>query len=239
MGYSVFFDYNKTTYRLPVNPEQIEVTSSLAIETYEVLKLGQIAVPSHAELKKYSFECEFPTAKMAGIAIGAVFALGVSMQEYAGIPHYAETVKGFKGADFYLNAFEAWRVKKEPVRFIASNGISDDINTLVLLEELTITEKAGEEGDKYVAFTLREYKEYGKQAAKINVITGRKQTAVKSSGTNPKSTGYYVVKSGDSLWSIAKKYYGDGTKYKKILDANKDIIKNPSVIKIGQKLVIP
>ena len=35
---------------------------------------------------------------------------------------------------------------ESPVRFIASNGIGDDINTLVLIEELTITEQAGGKG---------------------------------------------------------------------------------------------
>lgn len=34
----------------------------------------------------------------------------------------------------------------------------------------------------------------------------------------------YTVSSGDSLWKIAQKQYGDGSKWKKIYDANKDTI---------------
>lgn len=46
--------------------------------------------------------------------------------------------------------------------------------------------------------------------------------------------------SGDCLWNIAKKYYGDGSQYTKIYNANKETIgANPNVIKVGQKLVIP
>lgn len=218
MSYAVFFDYNNATYRLPVNPEEIETSSAQAIEKYEILKLGQIAIPTHLELKEYSFEAEFPHRPL----------------------HYVETSGGFKDADFYLRLFEQWRQKKEPVRFIASNGIGDDINTLVLLEELTITEKAGEEGDKYVSFQLLEHREYGKKSA---VVAQSNKATVKKESTapkvNPKSNGVHVVQPGDTLWAISKKYYGNGAQYTKIYNANRDKIKNPNLIYPGQKLVIP
>ncbi|MEE9913885.1 MAG: LysM peptidoglycan-binding domain-containing protein [Deltaproteobacteria bacterium] len=50
---------------------------------------------------------------------------------------------------------------------------------------------------------------------------------------------YHEVKKGDTLWKIAEKYYGDGSLYKKIFEANQNILKNPDLIKIGQKLHIP
>lgn len=49
----------------------------------------------------------------------------------------------------------------------------------------------------------------------------------------------YVVKKGDTLWAIAKKYYGSGAQYPKIVNANKNLIKNPNLIQIGWKLTIP
>ena len=223
MSYAVFFDYNNITYRLPVNPEQIETTSVQANQKYEILKLGQIAIPTHMELKEYSFECELPYNPL----------------------HYVETSGGFRDADFYLRLFEQWRNEKTPVRFIASNGIGDDINTLVLIEELTVVERAGEEGDKYVAFRLLEYREYGKKSAVVTTPTpaGTVKAVAKKEepapAVNPKSNGSHVVQSGDTLWAIAKKYYGDGNQYTKIVNANKDKIKNPNLIYPGQQLVIP
>lgn len=49
----------------------------------------------------------------------------------------------------------------------------------------------------------------------------------------------YVIKSGDTLWAIATKYYGNGAKYTDIYNANKNIIKNPNLIYPGQEIVIP
>ena len=49
----------------------------------------------------------------------------------------------------------------------------------------------------------------------------------------------YTVVAGDSLSKIAKKFYGDANKWKKIFEANKDQIKNPDLIKPGQTFKIP
>ncbi len=48
----------------------------------------------------------------------------------------------------------------------------------------------------------------------------------------------YEIKSGDTLWAIAKKFYGDGNKYKKIFEDNKEVIKDPDKIYPGQKIRI-
>ena len=49
----------------------------------------------------------------------------------------------------------------------------------------------------------------------------------------------YEVVGGDNLSKIAKKFYGDANKYMKIFEANKDQLKDPNAIKVGQKLKIP
>lgn len=49
----------------------------------------------------------------------------------------------------------------------------------------------------------------------------------------------HEVVAGESLSKIAQKYYGNGNKYMKIFEANKDILSNPDLIKPGQKLRIP
>jgi nucleoid-associated protein YgaU len=56
------------------------------------------------------------------------------------------------------------------------------------------------------------------------------------------NSGYYhlhTVKSGDSLSKLAKQYYKDANKYMQIFNANKDQLKNPDAINVGQKIKIP
>jgi nucleoid-associated protein YgaU len=54
-----------------------------------------------------------------------------------------------------------------------------------------------------------------------------------------KYTQWYEVKSGDTLWKIAKQHYGDGNLYTEIFKANQDVLTDPDKIKVGQKLRIP
>ncbi len=49
----------------------------------------------------------------------------------------------------------------------------------------------------------------------------------------------YTVVAGDSLSKIAKREYGDASKWPKIYDANRDQIKNPDLIHPGQVLNLP
>ena len=49
----------------------------------------------------------------------------------------------------------------------------------------------------------------------------------------------YTVEKGDTLWKIAKQFYGDGSRYPEIFKANTDQLKNPDLIHPGQVLKIP
>lgn len=50
---------------------------------------------------------------------------------------------------------------------------------------------------------------------------------------------YYTVKRGDSLWRIAKKFYGHGSKWRRIWNENRKTIKHYSLIYPGQRIKIP
>ncbi len=49
----------------------------------------------------------------------------------------------------------------------------------------------------------------------------------------------HKIKANDSLFKLAKKYYHDGSKWKKIYQANRDEMSDPNSLTIGQELVIP
>jgi nucleoid-associated protein YgaU len=58
----------------------------------------------------------------------------------------------------------------------------------------------------------------------------------------PAATGkveYYEIVSGDTLSAIAQKYYGKASAYPRIFEANREVIKDPDKIYVGQKIRIP
>jgi nucleoid-associated protein YgaU len=56
----------------------------------------------------------------------------------------------------------------------------------------------------------------------------------RSSGSQP-----YTVKAGDTLSKLAGQFYNAPDKWERIYEANRDQLKNPNYIYIGQKLMIP
>ncbi len=77
-----------------------------------------------------------------------------------------------------------------------------------------------------------------------DVVAGSSSTAPAPKPTpapptaTPAPRTYTVVK-GDTLSRIAKQFYGDANKWKRIFEANKDVLKDPDRIFPGQVLKIP
>ena len=79
------------------------------------------------------------------------------------------------------------------------------------------------------------------------VFSSRKFEHVKSvgakhlrkSGRKRKKTRWYTVKQDDSLWKIAAKQLGNGTRYKEILKLNRGRIQDEDNLEVGTKLVLP
>lgn len=220
VSYAVFFETDSEVLRLPTNPEEIEIEEGQDIEEFDILKLGKIAVPSSMQLTTYSFEVELPHA----------------------LTNYTLTSNGFKQPSYYIDLFRRVRNEKKPIRVIISNGIQD-ISELILIENLGIVEKAGEEGDYYISLSLKQYKPYGLKEVSVgttNQTVAQTTNSPRAANAPKPQNNTHVVQSGDTLWKIAKKYLGDGNRCKEIHKLNQSIIgSNPNIIKQGQKLTIP
>ena len=76
------------------------------------------------------------------------------------------------------------------------------------------------------------------------VVANKKQSVKQSILSNntiqdQKISNTYKVKPGDTLYKIAKVHYKDGSKWKKIFEANKKRLNNSSLIRVGMDLEIP
>ncbi len=47
----------------------------------------------------------------------------------------------------------------------------------------------------------------------------------------------YTIRKGDTLWSIAREYYGDGKRWREIAQANPHVI--PEKLRVGQVIMLP
>jgi tetratricopeptide (TPR) repeat protein len=70
------------------------------------------------------------------------------------------------------------------------------------------------------------------------VSSGQPSDSTKAKTSDGKKRTY-VVQRGDTLASISRRFYKSSAHWKRILDANRDIIDNPKKLTVGQTLVIP
>lgn len=69
-----------------------------------------------------------------------------------------------------------------------------------------------------------------------NVRSGSSSQALPEAEVQEKT---YTVVEGDTLWKIADHFYGDGSRFKVIFEANTHLLKNSDLIHPGQVLKIP
>lgn len=130
---------------------------------------------------------------------------------------------------YYTDKLTAWSTAGVVCRYIV---VGTGVNYPVLLGPLAWREEDGS-NDIYCTLPLYEYRYLDE--AQVKQSTGNKGRSAENSGqATPDS---YTVVSGDSLWSICKKIYGDGSLAYKLATANG--ITNPNLIYPGQVLTLP
>lgn len=106
--------------------------------------------------------------------------------------------------------------------------------------KIEYTDKAGDMYAVEVSVNLLEYlKGESNNTSSANAAA---ESAAKPQSTTGGTSGEttYTVKKGDNLWTLAKKFYGNGAQYTKIYEANRGVIgNNPNLIYPGQVFTIP
>lgn len=201
---------------LPVAPERFDASAESGREIAELESLGEVSLHRPMRLRSFRF---------GGILPGE---------------DYSFVTAGLRATpDTYVNSIEQMADQKDPVRLVISGG-AKPFSLLVTVESFQWSLQAGEDNDIYYELELQEYRDFGKAAA---VNTGSFAAAAASSATgnpsskNPSAPTVYTVRKGDTLWAIAKKYLGDGSRYPELAALNS--IPNPNLIFPGQQVKIP
>lgn len=210
----------------PVTPSKITLKIKNQNKTYNLINQGEINIP-----------------KAAGLTTVEVDFLLPNMETYLGM-----YPNGFKKASYYLSHLEKLKKNKRKVQFIVTRtlpqGRLNNTNLKVTVEDYSIKEDAEDYGtDMYVSVSLKQFRAYGTKTVTIKETTTQTATVAatetRATDSTKETANTYTVKSGDCLWNIAKKLYGNGADYTKIYEANKDKISNPNLIYPNQVLTIP
>lgn len=222
-GYDFYFKIDDTVLTFPITPEELKITSGSNNETITLINEGEVNLLKSPSLTEVEFEARFP------------------MRNYP----YSRDPEDFQT---YFDVFKELKEEKNPFRFIVARSTPNgsrtwDTNLQMALEEFELTESVDNGDDVLISFTLKQYKEYGVKIVKVITETkSTKKTTKKTTKTKKTTTStskksrkakkktkkakYYTVKNGDCLWNIAKKFYGSGSKWKKIYNANKSKIES-------------
>lgn len=220
-----YFYLGKTL--LPVAPQKLQLKIKNTSKTYTLINEGEINVLKTPGLTEIEFDALLPNVKYP----------------------FATYKSGFKGAKTFLEVLKNYKQNKETFQFIVTRTLPNgkmlfDTNMKVSLESYTIKEDAKSYGmDVMVTIKLKQYRDYATKTCNIQFASTKPKVVVQptrppENPPKPANQTYTVVK-GDCLWNIAKRFYGNGSKYTIIYNANRDKIKNANLIYAGQVLTIP
>ena len=196
---------DKDIFRFPVLPSAINVQDYAITNDSNITGLGDVTVFGGKGLRTIEISSFFPNPKRK-----------YSFVSYNDYPKQYDCV----------NKIKKWMDKGEVLRFIVTGT---EINFQVRITDFEYSEQDGTR-DVYFTINLKEYRKI-----KISSTTPNKKKTDNKDRTDTKETDNkpkqktYTVKSGDTLYDIAKKHYGKGSDYKKIIEKNKS--KYPSLAK--------
>ncbi|HCL03501.1 MAG TPA: peptidoglycan-binding LysM [Lachnoclostridium phytofermentans] len=202
---------------LPVTPSKIVTKIKNQNKSIQLLNEEEINLIKPAGLSEFSFTCLLPNVR---------YPFAMYDSEFRMAEWYTEKLKTLKNGKYAFPFIVARMSNKGEMMF--------HNDTIVTLEDYSITEDCDNGVDLVVDVTLKNYQPYGVVIVPFkNKGEAVKKSVRMKSKTTPKT---YTVKPGDTLWKIAKELLGDGSKCYNLAKLNN--ISNPNLIRVGQVLRI-
>ena len=194
---------------IPILPKQVTISKQSANSSYNLPSVGDVTLLKLPKPITVKFSSFFP-------AKNSIFSF----------------TKG-QTPKQYINALTKIMDEKKTVMLnILCSEIA--LSKLVTIESFEYEENVDSGEDVNYTISFKEYKNITvrtTQTASSNAVNGQNQAV---SGSMPKS---YVVVKGDTLWGIARRFLGEGIRYKELAKYNN--IQNPNLIFPGQVVKIP
>ena len=215
----IYLGTDNDKIRFPVVPSSIGVNRSNNIDTQAVIKLGEVPIFNGTSLKTIEFTSFFPN------------------QEY-NFCDYTGFMKPYE----FSEKIQKWMYEGKPLRVIVTDSPT---NMQCLIQQFDTVEQDGTR-DLYFTLNLLEYRpievsNLNNSSSSSSSNSSDNLTRPSEEITNNTQKTHKVVK-GDCLWDIAQKYYGKGSLYPKIKEANKSkypsLAKN-NIIYVNWELIVP
>lgn len=223
----IYLNGDGDNLRLPVVPSEFNKIVNADISAESIVKKGKVNIYNGYEPSAMSISCFFP---------------------HEGANYHFATGSGDPYS--YVNRLEKWCREGTRLRYIVT-GTS--INVPVRISHFEYSERDSS-GDVYYTLDLKEDEDINiptwqpgpvsgdpKNPIPNKVYSRNKPTIDLSKQTSGRA---HTVKHGEYLYLIAQKYYGDGSKYKKITANAENLkrypnLKKSNIIYSDWKLVIP
>jgi len=184
-----------SSLRFPALPKSINYGGAARYQTYDIISLGTVKVPSGTDVINISWTATF-------------FGESRKRESY---------IRAWKAPKECQNILQRWRDNGTVLRLLVTNT---SLNYDVTIENLDCIEK-GAHGDIEYSISFVKKKEirvYTTDELKIAAYVKKSRPA------DSKTNGNYTVVTGDNLWSIAQRFLGGGTRWTEVYNLNKDII---------------
>lgn len=202
---------------LSMLPEQIVHKSSASFERYNVINTGPVEVHNGNGLQAFSWNGHLPGKNVKNMSF-------VKQWHWQPPGQIERIIRGWEESGAILNFM------------VTETNINHDVK----IRDFDITLKGAnfweysielaEHRDLkiYTVAEMAKRRSSGKSRTMSNVAYSRERQIT------------YIIKNGDTLWNLARRYLGNGALYTRIHNLNRDVIGNdPSALKPGTVITLP